>query len=212
MPHDLNWELRLGFLIHDVSRMRRNVVDRVLKPLDVTRSQWWVLAFLSRDDGMSQVALADELDLGKVALGGLIDRLEAVGLVERRPDRVDRRLKRVFLTPKGSGLIEQIRESVKEAETEIVGGIASKDLQATVRALRRMKTNLLDMIDGRDEETHSISDGKHGHGELDHAIDEARFRRLRSQPERDIFGSQSGPGPRSKTKPGSRRRSGSASP
>jgi DNA-binding MarR family transcriptional regulator len=161
MPHDLNWELRLGFLIHDVSRMRRNVVDRVLKPLDVTRSQWWVLAFLSRDDGMSQVALADELDLGKVALGGLIDRLEAVGLVERRPDRVDRRLKRVFLTPKGSGLIEQIRESVKEAETEIVGGIASKDLQATGRALRRMKTNLLDMMDGRGEETQSTFDGKH---------------------------------------------------
>jgi DNA-binding MarR family transcriptional regulator len=160
MPHDLNWELRLGFLVHDVSRMRRNVVDRVLKPLDVTRSQWWVLAFLSREDGMSQVVLADELDLGKVALGGLIDRLEAVDLVERRPDKVDRRVKRVFLTPKGAGLIEQIRESVSEAETEIIGGIASKDLQATVRALRRMKANLLDMIDGRDEETPSISDAK----------------------------------------------------
>src|SRR6266404_110024 len=93
MPHDLNWQLRLGFLIHDVSRLRRKVVDRVLKPLDVTRSQWWVLAFLSRDDGMSQVALADELDLGKVALGGLIDRLEAVALVERRPDAVDLRRK-----------------------------------------------------------------------------------------------------------------------
>jgi MarR family transcriptional regulator for hemolysin len=159
MSHDLNWELRLGFLIHDVSRLRRKVVDRALKPLDVTRSQWWVLAFLSRDDGMSQVALADELDLGKVALGGLIDRLEAVGLVERRPDKVDRRLKRVFLAPKGAGLIEQIREAVNETETEIVGGIASKDLLATVRALRRMKTNLLDMIDERDEETESASDG-----------------------------------------------------
>jgi MarR family transcriptional regulator for hemolysin len=160
MAHDLNWELRLGFLIHDVSRLRRKVVDRVLKPLDVTRSQWWVLAFLSRDDGMSQVALADELDLGKVALGGLIDRLEAVGFVERRPDKVDRRLKRVFLAPKCAGLIEQIREAVNETETEIVGGIASKDLLAAVRALRRMKTNLLDMIDERDEEIESVSDGK----------------------------------------------------
>ena len=69
MAPDLNWELRLGFLVHDVSRLRRRVVDRALKPLGVTRSQWWVLAFLSRSDGMSQVALADELDLGKVALG-----------------------------------------------------------------------------------------------------------------------------------------------
>ena len=65
MAPDLNWELRLGFLVHDVSRLRRRVVDKALKPLGVTRSQWWVLAFLSRSDGMSQVALADELDLGK---------------------------------------------------------------------------------------------------------------------------------------------------
>ena len=79
MAPDLNWELRLGFLVHDVSRLRRRVVDRALKPLGVTRSQWWVLAFLSRSDGMSQVALADELDLGKVALGQLIDRLEKTG-------------------------------------------------------------------------------------------------------------------------------------
>src|SRR5260370_38830671 len=110
MPHDLNWELRLGFLIHDVSRMRRNVVDRVLKPLDVTRSQWWVLAFLSRDDGKSLVALAAEFDLGKVSLGGLIDRLEAVGLVERRPDKIDCRMKRRFLAPTDAGHIDLLRE------------------------------------------------------------------------------------------------------
>jgi len=146
MPHDLKWELRLGFLVHDVSRLRRNVVDRALKPLGVTRSQWWVLAFLSRQDGMPQVALADELDLGKVALGGLIDRLETAGLVERRPDKVDRRVKRVFLTPVGAGLIETIRDSVAEAESAISNDIAEADLQATVRALRAMKSNLLTML------------------------------------------------------------------
>src|SRR3546814_12675126 len=71
---DLNTGLRFGFLIHDVSRLRRVVVDRALKPLGITRSQWWVLAFLSRRDGMTQTALAADLDLTKVALGGLPDR------------------------------------------------------------------------------------------------------------------------------------------
>jgi DNA-binding MarR family transcriptional regulator len=145
---DLNWELRLGFLVHDVSRLRRNVVDRVLKPLGVTRSQWWVLAFMSRQDGMSQVTLADDLDLGKVALGGLIDRLESSGFVERRPDKIDRRVKRVFLTKKGNGLIKKIREHVSETETEILLGVDHEDLQAMVRALRSMKRNLLDMLGG----------------------------------------------------------------
>src|SRR5271169_3200412 len=145
MAYDLNWELRLGFLVHDVSRLRRSTVDRALKPLGVTRSQWWVLAFLSRADGMSQVALADELDLGKVALGGLIDRLEKTGLVSRRPDEDDRRVKRIYLTRRSHALIAQIRDNVSVTEKEILEKIDEADLKATVRALRGMKENLLTM-------------------------------------------------------------------
>jgi len=148
MPHDLNWELRLGFLLHDVARLRRSLVDRYLKPLNVTRSQWWVLAFLSRRDGMSQVALAEELDLGKVALGGLIDRLEASGIVERRPDAADRRVKRVYLTKVGGKLMKDIRASSAEAEHLILAGLDEGELQATVRALRGMKANLLKELSG----------------------------------------------------------------
>jgi DNA-binding MarR family transcriptional regulator len=117
-----------------------------LKPLGVTRSQWWVLAFLSRADGMSQVALAEELDLGKVALGGLIDRLEKTGLVSRRPDEDDRRIKRVFLTKKSHALINEIRVSVSGTEKVILDQINDADLRATVRALRKMKENLLAML------------------------------------------------------------------
>lgn len=146
MPHDLDWELRLGFLVHDVSRLRRNVVDRALKHLNVTRSQWWVVAHLSREDGMSQVTLADKLDLGKVALGGLIERLEKSGLVERKPDQVDRRVKRVFLTRQGIELMEAIRENVAETEEKIIADIRSAELQSTVKALRGMKANLLAIL------------------------------------------------------------------
>jgi DNA-binding MarR family transcriptional regulator len=152
MAYDLNWELRLGFLVHDVSRLRRSVVDRTLKPLGVTRSQWWVLAFLSRADGMSQVALAEELDLGKVALGGLIDRLEKTGFVSRRHDAEDRRVKRVFLTKKSHTLINEIRASVSVTERVILDDIEDADLKATVRALRKMKENLLKMLAEAGEE------------------------------------------------------------
>ena len=148
MARDLNFELRLGFLVHDVSRLRRNLIDRFLKPLNVTRSQWWVLAFLSRRDGMSQVSLAEELDLGKVALGGLIDRLEANGIVERRPDPIDRRVKRVFLTKSGTALMKEIRASSAVAEDLILAGLDDDDLKSTVRALRGMKANLLRELGG----------------------------------------------------------------
>jgi len=102
---------------------------------------------------MSQVALADELDLGKVALGQLIDRLEKTGFVSRRADEEDRRVKRVFLTRLGQSLIARIRESVSATEKEILEKIDETDLRATGRALRGMKENLLAMIvEGEDSD------------------------------------------------------------
>lgn len=142
MAPDIDFELRLGFLVHDISRLRRSVIDRVVRPLGVTRSQWWVLAFLSREDGMHQVALADELDLGKVALGSLLDPLTTARLIERRADPGDKRIKRVFLTEKGIRLVQTIRENVADVERRLLQGIAKKDLEATVRALRAMKGNI----------------------------------------------------------------------
>src|SRR5260370_24587622 len=85
--------IRLSFLIHDVSRMRRTAFDQLMKPLGVTRAQWWVLAHLSRSDGMMQTQLADALDVGKASLGTFLERLEASGLIERRDDPIDKRAK-----------------------------------------------------------------------------------------------------------------------
>lgn len=146
MPKDLNTNLRFGFLVHDVSRLRRIVVDRALKPLGITRSQWWVLAFLSRRDGMTQTALAADLDLTKVAIGGLVDRMEASGFVERRADASDARARRVFLTKAGTKLVSTIRESVDRVEMEILDAISETDLDQAAQTLRKMKETLLVLV------------------------------------------------------------------
>lgn len=147
-PHSTDWELRLGFLIHDVSRLRRSAFDRCLKPLNVTRSQWWVLAYLSREDGMTQSQLAVELDLGKVAVGGLIDRLEKTGLVRREADATDRRVNRVFLEPKSKQLIARMRKISHRMNEQILDGLSDSKLESTALTLDSMKRNLLGYLQG----------------------------------------------------------------
>jgi len=144
--HTTDWELRLGFLIHDVSRLRRSAFDRCLKPMKVTRSQWWVLAYLSREDGMTQSQLAEELDLGKVATGGLIDRLEKTGLVRRDADSGDRRVNRVFLEPRSKQLIARLRKLSHNMNAQILEGIPDEQLDVAAGALNAMKRNLLDFL------------------------------------------------------------------
>ena len=48
-----------GFLMHDVARLMRTAFDRRVKALGLTRSQWWVLNHLCRNDGVTQAELAD---------------------------------------------------------------------------------------------------------------------------------------------------------
>jgi DNA-binding MarR family transcriptional regulator len=143
--------IRFGFLVHDVSRLRRVAVDRELKPLGITRSQWLILVFLSRRDGMTQTALAADLDLTKVAVGGLLERMEAADLVQRRLDDGDARIRRVFLTRAGTRLVREIRRQVDDIELEILGPNSDEDLHTTVRTLHRMKELLLQKIgDGQE--------------------------------------------------------------
>jgi len=147
---DEDWAIRLGFAIHDASRLRRVVYDTGLKPAGVTRSQGWVLAYLSREDGQPQSELAAELDLGKVALGGLVDRLEASGMVERKPDAQDRRVKRIFLTSKGRRVATKQRKIARTLNADIMDGVSSQDIRTTARTLHHLIKNLRRMSAGID--------------------------------------------------------------
>jgi DNA-binding MarR family transcriptional regulator len=140
-----NWDRRLGFLMHDVSRLRRIVFDEFMKPLGATRSQWWVLANLSRHDGMIQSDLANVLDLGKAALGGLVDRLESAGFIERRPDGTDRRVKRVYLSQKGIHVVKEMRIRSHEMSERVLDGLSSEQRQALAEMLTTVKQNLLEI-------------------------------------------------------------------
>ncbi|SFQ31555.1 MarR family winged helix-turn-helix transcriptional regulator [Pseudomonas borbori] len=146
-----NWDQRLGFLMHDVSRLRRVVFDNLMKPLGVTRSQWWVLAYLSRHDGMAQSDLANMLELGKAALGGIIDRLEVSGFIIRNPDPVDRRIKRVFLTSLGKQTIKEMRGMSHEMSEDILLGLDNEERILLAAMLNKVKHNLLS-IKGRSSE------------------------------------------------------------
>ncbi|MDB5861735.1 MAG: MarR family transcriptional regulator [Ramlibacter sp.] len=138
-----NWDARLGFLMHDVSRLRRSVFDEFMKPVGLTRSQWWILAHLSRHDGMIQSDLANVLDLGKAALGGLLDRLEASQLIERRSDDNDRRVKRIYLTTKGTQAIQEMRVRGHEVSERILEGLSLDARRALADSLALVKANLV---------------------------------------------------------------------
>jgi DNA-binding MarR family transcriptional regulator len=131
--------LRVAFHIHDVSRMRRSAYDQIMKPLGITRAQWWVLAHLSRHDGMVQTQLADVLDVGKASIGTLLERLEAGGFIERRPDATDKRARRVFMLRAAHQLMKKLTVEEAKFNDRILRGLSLAERKQLLHMLSSIK-------------------------------------------------------------------------
>ena len=103
MPHDRKRQLVAQLV--ESSRVLRNYIDQRAKGRGTTRAQWIVLFRLREQEGLSQVDLAEVLELQPISLVRLLDRLVEHGLVERRPDPRDRRANRLHLTARGRQLV-----------------------------------------------------------------------------------------------------------
>jgi len=131
-----------GFILNDVARLLRTAFDRRVKSLGLTRSQWWVLNHLYRNDGITQSELADILEVERATLGRLLDRLETKGWVRRESHVGDRRAKRVFLTEEVEPALKAMRAAAAELRRDALSGISAEDQSRFVDALLAVKANL----------------------------------------------------------------------
>ena len=108
-----------------------------------------------RNDGRTQRALADELDMEPAPLGRLIDRLEESGWVRRAPAPGDRRANLVHLTDKLLPLIEDLRAAADNLYKDAFKGLPAKRVEEFIEALTIAKSNLIDL--GAEPVRHAIS-------------------------------------------------------
>jgi len=136
-------ERTLGFLINDLARLLRRNFDRRLPSLGLTQAQWRAIAHLSRNEGMTQVALAEILEVQAITLTRLIDRMESAGWVERRSHPTDRRAVQLYLTSKCQPILAEMQSRASETLAQASAGIAASAEQQVVDVLQRMKANLV---------------------------------------------------------------------
>ena len=133
----------LPFEIAETAHAIRRAFDRRAAYLGVTRAQWRVLAWLSRQPGLRQVELADHLDVEPITLCRIIDRLQESGLVERRRDPEDRRAWRLHLTDKAGPLVDELRALAGVMAGEAFAGLSPEAIDTVRAALARVRDNLI---------------------------------------------------------------------
>jgi MarR family transcriptional regulator for hemolysin len=133
----------LLFLLHDVARLLRVDADKRARAHDMTRAQWGILIWLERQPGITQKELSELLEVEPITVARLIDRLEARGMVERRPDPRDRRIWRLHLKPAAVPVLCDIASQRTEITRMVTTGIDEDAIDTMTSALLRMKTVLI---------------------------------------------------------------------
>ena len=140
MKHDFDRDPLV--VLSDVARLMRTRADARARAYGMTRAQWMILVRLDRQPGMSQNELAALVEVEPITVGRLIDRLEARGFVERRPDETDRRVWRLHLTQTAQPMLKEIARVRSELNAMIAASISPKKLDAAIDCRLQMKANL----------------------------------------------------------------------
>jgi DNA-binding MarR family transcriptional regulator len=138
--------LRVESTLMSTARLLRTAFDARLAPLDLNLTQASLLGYVAEFGATTQTDLADHLGIGRAQIGSVIDRLEARGLVERRPKPDDRRVWLVAITDEGLALAARVNEVDTVLRAELRRGIGREERQALAWVMTRLQQNLATAI------------------------------------------------------------------
>ena len=92
--------------------------------IDLTSVQFAALDAIAQQPAIDQATLAATIGFDRATIGGVIDRLEHKGLVQRVVSAQDRRARRLHLTPAGAQLLAQSRPVVEALQTEVLAPLS----------------------------------------------------------------------------------------
>ncbi|MEM1274370.1 MAG: MarR family transcriptional regulator [Pseudomonadota bacterium] len=141
-------ENEAGLVFQHVARQRIKLLDAFLAPHGLTSAQVYLLNWLLREDGRTQIELARLLGIGTVAVSGMVDRLEAADWVERRPDDTDRRTKRVFLKASATSKKHVLSEAAGQVNKLSFENLTDAEVDQLLSLMRRVRGNLRDALAG----------------------------------------------------------------
>jgi DNA-binding MarR family transcriptional regulator len=131
-----------GFLLRELSRRYVQRFEVRASELSLNLPQCKTLIRLEKNEGVSQVRLAELAEVDAMTMVRILDRMEADGLLERRPDPTDRRARCLYLTAKAKPLLAQIWRLSDTTRSEVFAGIGKSERDVFISVLERLHDNL----------------------------------------------------------------------
>ena len=114
----------------------------ILAPFDLHPREFAVLRAVGVQEGRTQQALADGLQIPRSRMVSIVDDLEAEGLLERRPNPADRRVRELYLTADGRKTLERSFAEALAYEQHVGAGLTAEERERLLDLLERIADNL----------------------------------------------------------------------
>jgi DNA-binding MarR family transcriptional regulator len=128
----------LGYLVNRAARTMAQQLAEELRPTGVGIGQWAVLLFLWAGDGLTQAELSRVVAIEPPTMVRTIDRMVRDGLVERRRDRSDARVSRIYLTPRGRSLRDELIPKAAAVNRRILASMTPAEARTVRQVLARI--------------------------------------------------------------------------
>lgn len=128
---------------HHIRRLQQIAVAIFLQEtegLNVTPVQYAALQTVADQPAVDQRTLARTIGFDTSTIGGVIDRLEARGLVQRNADPEDRRVRRLTLTAEGRALLSRVVPAMLRAQQRMLEPLPPAERTEFMRMLRTLVT------------------------------------------------------------------------
>ncbi|MDD2366115.1 MAG: MarR family transcriptional regulator [Desulfuromonadaceae bacterium] len=132
-------EKSIGFLLSKAYQRSWGLLREEIEPYDLTPPQFALLAFLWQQDGLTQVEISEKAQVDRSTVGGLIDRLEKSGLLERRHHPQDRRAYKIYLTEQGKNLENPLSDCAKRSLATFTKRLSEEEVAELRRVLEILR-------------------------------------------------------------------------
>jgi len=129
-----------GYLIRRVNQLLVAHFFQQTQEHQITPVQWVALCSTRANPGMDQITLSRDIAIDTSTLAGVIDRLELRGLIERKLSASDKRVKLLFITPKGKSLLNKTSPQVIKLQDWLLSVLPPKDRKVFLGYLRQLIT------------------------------------------------------------------------
>jgi DNA-binding MarR family transcriptional regulator len=131
-----------SWLLNYAGRLAVRQFAARLQPHGITPPQWGAMVRLVEKDGQSLSEIGTRALFDGPTMTGIVDRLEAGALVERRRDSSDRRVINLYLTNRGRDLMRSLPSIGPDTDTLLLAGVNASDLDCFRASLHKVIANL----------------------------------------------------------------------